>query len=143
MFLELPSRKNFIQENVKNLRRMEQYFHSNKEVEDFQRLRISKQQNKYQNIAPKINSRGHGSPDTIVNDVDNIKVKKPDKRVPSVKIPESSRISPEPPIDSCNIFNDKKFKSQGIQTITDGDLVRLYAEGTIRYKKIISINNLN
>ncbi|XP_043475359.1 uncharacterized protein LOC122506973 [Leptopilina heterotoma] len=54
-----PSRrKNFIQENVKSLRKMEQYFH-NKNIEDLKNLHLHKQQkavNKYQNVTSKVNS---------------------------------------------------------------------------------------
>ncbi|XP_046753494.1 uncharacterized protein LOC124416441 isoform X2 [Diprion similis] len=52
-------RKNFIHENVKNLRRMEHYFHSHKEVEELQKLQIQRQQkvsNRYQNITSRVNS---------------------------------------------------------------------------------------
>ncbi|XP_046616226.1 uncharacterized protein LOC124303261 isoform X1 [Neodiprion virginianus] len=52
-------RKNFIHENVKNLRRMEHYFHNHKEVEELQKLQIRRQQkasNRYQNIASRVNS---------------------------------------------------------------------------------------
>lgn len=54
--LEPTRRKNFIQENVKNLRRMEQFFHT-KEVEEFQKLQLQKKStDKYQNVASRINS---------------------------------------------------------------------------------------
>ncbi|XP_012263299.2 uncharacterized protein LOC105690241 isoform X2 [Athalia rosae] len=52
-------RKNFIHENVKNLRRMEHYFHSHKEVEEFQKLHIQRHQkapDKYQNVTSRVNS---------------------------------------------------------------------------------------
>ncbi|XP_054007919.1 uncharacterized protein LOC128891947 isoform X1 [Hylaeus anthracinus] len=51
--------KDFIHENVRNLRRMEQCLHTNKEAEKVQRLRIHEQKsigNKYQNIRSKMNS---------------------------------------------------------------------------------------
>lgn len=57
-FIEPSRRKNFIQENVKSLRKMEQYFH-NKNIEDLKNLHLHKQQkavNKYQNITSKVNS---------------------------------------------------------------------------------------
>ncbi|XP_072758521.1 uncharacterized protein [Anoplolepis gracilipes] len=51
-------RKNFIQENVKNLRRMEQCFQTNKEVEELQKLQLRKQHHKitdrYQNISARV-----------------------------------------------------------------------------------------
>ncbi|XP_011314111.1 uncharacterized protein [Fopius arisanus] len=56
-----PRRKNFIQENVKNLRRMEQYFQSSKEVEDLEKLKIQSRQGKYQNVAARVNSSLHRS----------------------------------------------------------------------------------
>ncbi|XP_043275780.1 uncharacterized protein [Venturia canescens] len=49
-------RKNFIHENVKNLRRMEQFFHS-KEVDELQKLQLQKKPlDKYQNVASRINT---------------------------------------------------------------------------------------
>ncbi|XP_063984280.1 uncharacterized protein LOC135166162 [Diachasmimorpha longicaudata] len=56
-----PIRKNFIQENVKNLRRMEQYFHASKEVEDLDKLKLRNRQGKYQNVAARVNSSLHRS----------------------------------------------------------------------------------
>ena len=56
--LEPIRRKNFIQENVKSLRQMEQYFHS-KDLEDLQNLHIHKQQknvSKFQNFTSKVKS---------------------------------------------------------------------------------------
>ncbi|XP_077274604.1 uncharacterized protein LOC143904134 [Temnothorax americanus] len=50
-------RKNFIQENVKNLRRMEQCFHASKEVEELQKLQLHKHHkstDKYQNVPAKV-----------------------------------------------------------------------------------------
>ncbi|KAL0109482.1 hypothetical protein PUN28_014508 [Cardiocondyla obscurior] len=51
-------RKNFIQENVRSLRRMEQCFQANKEVDEMQKLqlskRLSKSTDKYQNIPAKV-----------------------------------------------------------------------------------------
>ncbi|KAL6260675.1 hypothetical protein P5V15_008195 [Pogonomyrmex californicus] len=50
-------RKNFIQENVKNLRRMEQCFQANKEVEELQKLQLHKHHkstDKYQNVPAKV-----------------------------------------------------------------------------------------
>lgn len=50
-------RKNFIQENVKSLRRMEQCFQANKEVEELQKLQLNKHHkntDKYQNIPAKV-----------------------------------------------------------------------------------------
>ncbi|KAK0179731.1 hypothetical protein PV327_005454 [Microctonus hyperodae] len=58
-----PRKKNYVQENVKSLRTMEKYFHSNKEIEKLQKLQTEKQQqfNKYQNIGPRVNSSLRGS----------------------------------------------------------------------------------
>ncbi|XP_012532090.1 uncharacterized protein LOC105834279 [Monomorium pharaonis] len=50
-------RKNFIQENVRNLRRMEQCFQASKEVEELQKLQIDKHyrnKDKYQNVPAKV-----------------------------------------------------------------------------------------
>ncbi|XP_012056526.1 PREDICTED: uncharacterized protein LOC105619617 [Atta cephalotes] len=50
-------RKNFIQENVKNLRRMEQCFQANKELEELEKLQLHKHQrstDKYQNVSAKV-----------------------------------------------------------------------------------------
>ncbi|KYN38993.1 Uncharacterized protein C16orf48 [Trachymyrmex septentrionalis] len=50
-------RKNFIQENVKNLRRMEQCFQANKEQEELEKLQICKHHkstDKYQNVSAKV-----------------------------------------------------------------------------------------
>ncbi|XP_025991830.1 uncharacterized protein LOC105195387 [Solenopsis invicta] len=50
-------RKNFIQENVRNLRRMEQCFQASKEVEEFQKLQLHKHHkttDKYQNVPAKV-----------------------------------------------------------------------------------------
>ncbi|XP_015108647.1 uncharacterized protein LOC107035644 [Diachasma alloeum] len=56
-----PLRKNFIQENVRNLRRMEQYFHASREVEDLDKLKLQNRQGKYQNVAARVNSSLHRS----------------------------------------------------------------------------------
>ncbi|KAG7209275.1 hypothetical protein KM043_015391 [Ampulex compressa] len=59
-----PARKkNFIHENVKNLRRMEQCFHTNKEVEQMQKLQLSKHQrtvDRYQNVSARIGTSHRG-----------------------------------------------------------------------------------
>ncbi|XP_011871790.1 PREDICTED: uncharacterized protein LOC105564190 [Vollenhovia emeryi] len=50
-------RKNFIQENVKNLRRMEQCFQASKEVEELQKLQLHKHHkstDKYQKVSAKV-----------------------------------------------------------------------------------------
>ncbi|XP_032677047.1 uncharacterized protein LOC116846823 isoform X2 [Odontomachus brunneus] len=50
-------RKNFIHENVKSLRRMEQCFQANKEVEELQKLQLHKYHktmDKYQNISARV-----------------------------------------------------------------------------------------
>ncbi|EGI64314.1 PREDICTED: uncharacterized protein LOC105147241 [Acromyrmex echinatior] len=50
-------RKNFIQENVKNLRRMEQCFQANKELEELEKLQLHKHHrntDKYQNVSAKV-----------------------------------------------------------------------------------------
>ena len=50
-------KKNFIQENVKNLRRMEQCFQANKELEELEKLQLHKHQrstDKYQNVSAKV-----------------------------------------------------------------------------------------
>lgn len=50
-------RKNFIQENMKNLRRMEQCFQTNKEVEELQKLQLHKHNkitDKYQNVSARV-----------------------------------------------------------------------------------------
>ncbi|XP_014470386.1 PREDICTED: uncharacterized protein LOC106742187 [Dinoponera quadriceps] len=51
-------RKNFIHENVKNLRRMEQCFQANKEAEEFQKLQLRKYHgrpiDKYQNVSARV-----------------------------------------------------------------------------------------
>lgn len=55
--LEPVRRKNFIQENVKNLRRMEQCFQTNKEIDELQKLQLqkhSKVTDKYQNVSAKV-----------------------------------------------------------------------------------------
>lgn len=55
-------RKNFIQENVKNLRRMEQCFHTNRGVEELQKLQLQRHQkvaDKYQNVSAKVNTSLH------------------------------------------------------------------------------------
>ena len=52
-------RKNFIQENVKNLRRMEQSYHINKGAEEIQKLQLydlKKPNNKHREFLPKMNS---------------------------------------------------------------------------------------
>ncbi|KAF7998386.1 hypothetical protein HCN44_009784 [Aphidius gifuensis] len=136
---KLPSRKNFIQENVKNLRRMEQFFHPNNNKDNAfvadlqQKLKISKQQNKYQNVAPKINCRMQGSNTPNNNNNNVIKIKKTEKHLENLKnINDKNNFSSTiPPIDIYE--NNKTFRNQGMQTIGDGDLVQLYAEGTIRY----------
>ncbi|XP_011151972.1 uncharacterized protein LOC105190758 [Harpegnathos saltator] len=47
-------KKNFIHENVKNLRRMERCFQANKDVEELHKLQIHKTVDKYQNISAKV-----------------------------------------------------------------------------------------
>ncbi|KAL6424966.1 hypothetical protein ACFW04_009361 [Cataglyphis niger] len=50
-------RKNFIQENVKNLRRMEQCFQANKEIEELQKLELQKHHratDRYHNISARV-----------------------------------------------------------------------------------------
>lgn len=50
-------RKNFIHENVKNLRRMEQCLHANREIEELQKLQLHKHrraEDKYQNISARV-----------------------------------------------------------------------------------------
>ncbi|EZA48144.1 hypothetical protein DMN91_005529 [Ooceraea biroi] len=49
-------RRNFIQENVKNLRRMEQCFQSGKEVDKLEKLQLHKckTRDKYQNVSAKV-----------------------------------------------------------------------------------------
>ncbi|XP_029666076.1 uncharacterized protein LOC115237274 [Formica exsecta] len=50
-------RKNFIQENVKNLRRMEQCFQTNKEIEELQKLQLHKHHkttDRYQNVSARV-----------------------------------------------------------------------------------------
>jgi len=57
LLLEPVRRKNFIQENVKNLRRMEQCFQANKEIDELQKLQLRKHckvTDKYQNISAKV-----------------------------------------------------------------------------------------
>ena len=52
-------RKNFIQENVKNLRRMEQSYHISKRAEEIQKLQLhdlKKPNNKHRDFLPKMNS---------------------------------------------------------------------------------------
>ncbi|XP_035737987.1 uncharacterized protein LOC118448616 isoform X1 [Vespa mandarinia] len=62
--LTTTRKKNFIQENVKNLRRMEQCFHSNKESDELEKFQINrhrKKVNKYSNITAKVNTSFHGN----------------------------------------------------------------------------------
>lgn len=57
LLLEPVRRKNFIQENVKNLRRMEQCFQANKELEELEKLQLHKHHrstDKYQNVSAKV-----------------------------------------------------------------------------------------
>jgi len=51
---EPARRKNFIHENVRNLRRMEQCFQSNKEIDTLDKLHKNKLGNKYQNVSAKV-----------------------------------------------------------------------------------------
>ncbi|XP_034934326.1 uncharacterized protein [Chelonus insularis] len=56
-----PRKKNYLQENVKHLRQMEKYNQSQKEEKEIQKLMNQKQfNNKYQNIAPRVNSSLRG-----------------------------------------------------------------------------------
>lgn len=56
IILEPVRRKNFIQENVRNLRRMEQCFQSNKEVDKLEKLQVHKHKakDKYQSVTAKV-----------------------------------------------------------------------------------------
>jgi len=56
LLTEPARRKNFIHENVRNLRRMEQCFQSNKEVDTLDKLQLHKNKlgNKYQNVSAKV-----------------------------------------------------------------------------------------
>ncbi|KAK2581051.1 hypothetical protein KPH14_006094 [Odynerus spinipes] len=62
--LTTTRKKNFIQENMKNLRRMEQCFHPNKEVDDIHKFQINRHQkstSKYSNVTAKVNTSLRGS----------------------------------------------------------------------------------
>ncbi|XP_012287600.1 uncharacterized protein LOC105703643 isoform X2 [Orussus abietinus] len=78
IFPEPIQRKNFIHENVKNVRKMEQFFHTNKEIEDLQKVHVQRQQrvpDKYRNVGPRVHSslRENKHDDAFVNDLYAIK----------------------------------------------------------------------
>ncbi|XP_076233456.1 uncharacterized protein LOC143178593 isoform X2 [Calliopsis andreniformis] len=55
--LEPPKRKNFLHENVKNLRRMEQLSHMNKEIDEAKNLQYK--HDKHENVSQKLSLRKH------------------------------------------------------------------------------------
>lgn len=73
LLTEPVRRKNFIQENMKNLRRMEQCFRANKQVEDLQQLKLRKNPryiDKYQNVSAKVITSFHEKKKHKDNDIE-------------------------------------------------------------------------
>lgn len=185
--------KNFIQENVKNLRRMEQFCHMNKGIDEAKKVQHlqNKTDNKYENVQPKLypslNVRKHESNDRklIINNKieqqqefctksstqiltksntckkkmihstthDNavIMQKRKDnnnsqKFTVNVhrKVLSDSNFS----YKSCKDNKNKskmqiKLRNQGIQTLDEDQIDKLYSEGIIRYpsKKCLNYDN--
>lgn len=84
-------KKNFIHENVRNLRKMEQFFHTNKEVEEFHKLQIQRQHktlDKYQNVTSRINTCKHDeTSDKTTSEPSNNKIENNKRPASKVSVP--------------------------------------------------------
>ncbi|KMQ94122.1 Uncharacterized protein C16orf48 [Lasius niger] len=122
-------RKNFIQENVKNLRQMEQCFQTNKEVEELQKLQLRKHHkitDKYQNVSARVvtsfrEKKKHESNHIGLVSKNNVQSKtnnpaSTDKVKDEVQVENRNNILE---LDKKHAAPAKKIVRQGINNISD------------------------
>ncbi|XP_015177784.1 PREDICTED: uncharacterized protein LOC107067092 isoform X2 [Polistes dominula] len=128
VFPNLPTsrKKNFIQENVKNLRRMEQCFHSNKETDELDKFQINRHRkkiNKYSNISAKVNTSFHGNlqnnhmENLMANKETEIMEKEPIRKISTPILNKKNSVPTKKPLNSLtNKLANKQTKKESLNT---------------------------
>ncbi|XP_014598187.1 PREDICTED: uncharacterized protein LOC106783808 isoform X2 [Polistes canadensis] len=128
VFPNLPTsrKKNFIQENVKNLRRMEQCFHSNRESHELDKFQINRHRqkiNKYSNISAKVNTSFHGNLQS--NHMENLMAskqteiikKEPIRKISTPILNKKNSVPTKKPLNSLtNKLANKQTKKESLNS---------------------------
>ncbi|XP_043495461.1 uncharacterized protein LOC122519809 isoform X2 [Polistes fuscatus] len=124
--LTTSRKKNFIQENVKNLRRMEQCFHSNRESDELDKFQINRHRqkiNKYSNISAKVNTSFHGNLQN--NHMENLMAskqteiieKEPIRKISTPILNKKNFVPTKKPLNSLtNKLANKQTKKESLNT---------------------------
>ncbi|KAL2715566.1 uncharacterized protein V1478_015264 [Vespula squamosa] len=151
--LTTTRKKNFIQENVKNLRRMEQCFHSNKESDDLEKLQINKHKkkiNKYSNITAKVNTSFHGNlqnnhiENIMSNKQTEIIEKEPLRKISTPILNKKNSMPVKKPLNSLtNKLANKQTRKENLDTknVQQGSKIKVTSDPNFIQKSREDVNN--
>ncbi|KAF7393090.1 uncharacterized protein V1477_012988 [Vespula maculifrons] len=151
--LTTTRKKNFIHENVKNLRRMEQCFHSNKETDELEKLQINRHRkkiNKYSNITAKVNTSFHGNlqnnhmENIMSNKQTEIIQKEPLRKISTPILNKKNSMPIKKPLNSLtNKLANKQTRKENLDTknIQQGSKIKVTSDPNFIQKSREDVNN--
>ncbi|KAF7395978.1 hypothetical protein HZH68_010028 [Vespula germanica] len=151
--LTTTRKKNFIHENVKNLRRMEQCFHSNKETDELEKLQINRHRkkiNKYSNITAKVNTSYHGNlqnnhmENIMSNKQTEIIQKEPLRKISTPILNKKNSMPVKKPLNSLtNKLANKQTRKENLDTknIQQGSKIKVTSDPNFIQKSREDVNN--
>ncbi|KAJ8681039.1 hypothetical protein QAD02_016826 [Eretmocerus hayati] len=140
-----PSRKNFIKENVKSVRRMEKFFHSNNSNGKDLQLPVPRleQMSTRKKSAPVISSkktplkkfpRSSANPSILKkNHAQKNQLDHKNEVQQKLKAHSTGDVAHSGLNSETSDADDLKSRSQGVQTLDSSDIGDIYTEGVIRY----------